>query len=215
MRSIGKLVAVVAVASLCTTAAATATTEAKADTEVKATGKGIAGGALLGGELGFLTLSAFGARSSWMYYTIPTALAIGGGVGGYFIEKGGTPNAPMYMLAGGMALLIPTIVVTLSANSYSAQSEDSTPSDATPSPTVKAGAGGGAGGKTEPAGGPAKHKIEGRKALPVALLNLDSNSVGLGVPLVHLRPTFTSEEVATYGLKQRYEVHAPVVALTF
>jgi len=213
MRSIGKLVAVVAVASLCTTAAATVTTEAKAETEVKATGKGIAGGALLGGELGFLTLSAFGARSSWMYYTIPTALAIGGGVGGYFIEKGGTPNVPMYMLAGGMALLIPTIVVTLSANSYSAQSEDSTPSDA--APTVKAEGGGGAGGKTEPAGGPAKHKVEGRKALPMALLNLDSNSVGIGVPLVHLRPAFTTEEVAIYGLKQRYEVHAPVVALTF
>lgn len=220
MRAISKLVGTVVVASLCTAAATTTTSAAHAETEVSPTGKGIAGGALLGGELGFLTLSAFGARSSWMYYTIPTALAIGGGVGGYFIEKGGSPNAPMYMLAGGMALLIPTVVVTLSANSYSAASEDGTPNDAAPTGgSVKAeagGGGGGAGGTTAPTTGPAKHKVDGKKSLPLALLNLGGDeSLRFGVPLVHLRPTFTTDEMATYGVKQRYEVHAPVVALKF
>ena len=208
MRSFGKVLGLALATTLCTAAAGTTTREAKATTEVSPTGKGIAGGALLGGELGFLTLAAFGARQSWMYYTIPTALAIGGGVGGYFVEKGSSPTIPMYMLAGGMALLIPTIVATLSATSYSASSEDSTPSDATPKAEVKA-----EGGKKEPGGAAPKHK-----AVPLALVNLssaDSLSFRAGVPLVHLRTAFSSDEVAVYGQKQRLEVHAPVVSLTF
>ncbi len=214
MRSFGKVLGVVVATALCTAAAGTTTTEAQAATEVTSTGKGIAGGALLGGELGFLTLSAFGARQSWMYYTIPTALAIGGGVGGYFVEQGSSPTIPMYMLAGGMALLIPTIVATLSATSYSANSEDSTPSDATPKAEVKAEA-----GKKEPGGAAPKHKHVAR---PLALVNLDSHfgekadfSVRAGVPLVHVRTAFTTDEVTLFGQKQRLELHAPVVALTF
>src|SRR5262249_38019864 len=103
------------------------------DSPVSGTGKGIAGGALLGEEVGLVTLSLAGAKQSWMYLTIPTALAIGGGIGGYFIEKGKVrtdPQVAVYKTRAGMALIIPAVVITLSANTYNPGSEDSTPPEA-------------------------------------------------------------------------------------
>jgi hypothetical protein len=105
---------------------------ASAAAEVSGTGKGIVGGALLGGEVGLLGLSAFRAKPGWVWYTVPPVLAIGGGIGGYVIERNAAAEVPVYMLAGGMALAIPTIVATLSAHAYQPSSEDSTPVDAVP-----------------------------------------------------------------------------------
>jgi hypothetical protein len=138
-RSVSKFVSF-AVASALVAAVCTTTNDAPAAAQVTPTGKGIAGGALLGGEIGFLGLAAFNAKSSWLYYTIPPLLAVGGGVGGYFIEQGSkdNPDVPLFMLAGGMALVIPTVVITLSATTYRPGNEDSTPSDASPSTDGKA-----------------------------------------------------------------------------
>ena len=88
MRSARKTKAVGFAVGLALVAAiGTTSSEAPAAPEVSKTGKGIVGGALLGGEIGFLTLSAAGAKQGWLYYTIPPVLAIGGGVAGYFIYK--------------------------------------------------------------------------------------------------------------------------------
>ena len=130
-KAVGFAVGAALLAAICTT-----TNDASAAPQVSPTGKGIAGGALLGGEIGFLTLAAANAKAGWLYYTIPPLLAIGGGVGGYFIEQA-TPadnaTVPLFMLAGGMALVIPTVVITLSATTYRPGNEDSTPVDASPS----------------------------------------------------------------------------------
>ncbi len=211
-------------ATICAT-----TNDAPAAPEVSPTGKGIAGGALLGGEIGFLGLAAFNAQSSWLYYTIPPLLAVGGGVGGYFIEQSSdSATVPLFMLAGGMALVIPTVVITLSATTYRPGNEDSTPADASPSSadgkaTVEvskpaAGAGGGATTTTKPP--PTKHKPEKHSlglppARSFALLNMDSSSIRVGVPAVSMKPTYTVTEVAKFGLSQRYEVHAPLVDIAF
>jgi hypothetical protein len=45
--------------------------------------------------------------------------AAAGGVGGYFIEQNASARASMLMLAGGMTLVIPTIVAVLSRTAYS------------------------------------------------------------------------------------------------
>ena len=77
--AIRRLVGFGLAAAMATGIAATTSADAEAQTVVSSTGKGIAGGALLGGEVGFLVLAGAGARPAWMYATIPTALAIGGG----------------------------------------------------------------------------------------------------------------------------------------
>lgn len=238
---VGFAVAAALAGALCTTSS-----DASAAAQVSATGKGIAGGALLGGEIGFMGLAAFNAQSSWLYYTIPPALAIGGGVGGYFIERGtkDSPEVPLFMLAAGMALVIPTVVITLSATTYRPGNEDSTPSDATPasdgtvkvnvsspsvtggspsSPTPAAGAGSGSSTTVPPASGPTKKKpdntsLDRLRRMPdrsFALVSWDTSAIHVGVPAVTMKPAYSNTEIAKYGLSQRYEVHAPILDVHF
>src|SRR4051794_9055339 len=85
---------------------------AQAD-EVPATGKGIAGGALLGGEVVMLGEAIAGVRSGWVYLLGGVVGAGGGAYLGHLVERDADPKASVYMLAGGMALVIPTTVAVL------------------------------------------------------------------------------------------------------
>jgi hypothetical protein len=200
--------------------ATTATSDAEAS-QVKAMGKGTAGGALLGAEVGFLGLSAFGARSGWLYGTVPTALAIGGGIGGYYLDKsiGDTGDAKpvMYMLAGGMLLVVPTIVITLSATATTYTSEDVPAADG----GVKAApAGGGGEGTTvtAPEKTSLRHVEPIRPAIPpsFALVNFDQQiSPRMSLPAVEVSPMYSSVELSKFGGQQRWQFNAPLVAVTF
>jgi hypothetical protein len=86
--------------------------------ETSPTGKGIVGGALLGAEAVLLVEAAFDVEPTWAYIVGGVAGGIGGGIGGYFVEQDGDARIPMLMLAGGMALAIPTTVAVLSATAY-------------------------------------------------------------------------------------------------
>jgi hypothetical protein len=113
--------------------------DARAD-NVSPTGKGIAGGALLGGEVVTITESIVGVHAGWAYLVGGLAGAAAGGVGGYFVEQS-TSNgqAPMYMLAGGLALVIPAIVLSLDATRYRPEegaTEDKTPAGPPAEPGV-------------------------------------------------------------------------------
>lgn len=87
--------------------------------DVKPTAKGIAGGALLGGELVTFAQALFGVRSTAAYLIGAGVGAAAGGVGGYFVEQSASDGRiPAYMLGGGLALLIPAIVVALDQTRY-------------------------------------------------------------------------------------------------
>jgi len=93
-------------------------TEAQAE-EVTPTAKGIVGTALLGGEVVVFGEAIFGVRSTAAYLIGGGLGVVAGGVGGYFIEQSVSDGRiPAYLLAGGLALLIPAIVVTLDATRY-------------------------------------------------------------------------------------------------
>ncbi len=94
---------------------------ASAEPIVTTSGKGIVGGALLGAETVVLVESVLGVHSSWAHFGGAVGGAIGGGVGGYFIEQIATDGRiPLTMLAGGLVLAIPTVVISLNATSYRA-----------------------------------------------------------------------------------------------
>ncbi|HMI87635.1 MAG TPA: hypothetical protein VK550_26295, partial [Polyangiaceae bacterium] len=59
--------------------------------EVPATGKGIVGGALLGGEVVMLVEAAFGVKSGWVYVLSGVLGAGAGGFGGSLLEKDADP----------------------------------------------------------------------------------------------------------------------------
>jgi hypothetical protein len=94
-----------------------------------ATGKGIAGGALLGGELVIFGEAIVGIETPWLYWLGSGLGAIGGAVGGYYIESGGAPRTSYYLLTGGMALSIPAVVVYLDATNEARRAPSSSEGD--------------------------------------------------------------------------------------
>jgi len=105
---------------------------ATGEAEVSPTGKGIVGGALLGGEIVMSVEAAFQVQPAWAYIVGGVAGAAGGGVGGYFVEQQSSARVPMLMLAGGVAFAIPTVVAVLAATAYkppAAYLQDLPPSD--------------------------------------------------------------------------------------
>jgi hypothetical protein len=86
--------------------------------EVSTTGKGVVGGTLIGAEAVLATEAAFKVQPTWAYVVGGLAGGAAGGIGGYFIEQDASAQTTMLILAGGMALAIPTTVAVLSATAY-------------------------------------------------------------------------------------------------
>ena len=87
--------------------------------EVSPDGKGIVGGALLGGEIVVFVEALAGVRSGTAYLLGAGGGAVAGGVGGYLVEQSVSDGrVPAYMLAGGLALIIPALVVALDQTRY-------------------------------------------------------------------------------------------------
>src|SRR5689334_17997200 len=109
---------------------------------VTAIGKGMVGGGLLGAEVVCITIGAIGVNRAWPYLVFGTVGAAGGVVGGFFVEKASVAEPSLYMLAGGLALVIPTLIVTLNATKYKPPESDrpdepatNAPSKESPTPT--------------------------------------------------------------------------------
>lgn len=109
------------------------TTVAKAQSaDPPVTGKGLVGGALLGGEVVLLTEAAIKVKPAWAYYVGAGVGIIGGGIGGHYLESSLSSKEGMYMLSAGILLVIPATVAALNAASYDTPLEytqDTPPSD--------------------------------------------------------------------------------------
>jgi hypothetical protein len=87
--------------------------------EVPPTAKGVVGGAFVGAEIVVFGEALFGVRSPAAYIIGAGVGAAAGGVGGYFLEQSvDDGRIPAYVLAGGLALIVPAIVVALDATRY-------------------------------------------------------------------------------------------------
>ncbi len=201
---------------------------ARAD-EVSPKGKGIAGGALLGGEVVTIGESLAGVRPGWAYALGFLVGAGGGGAGGYFVEKGSTDGkVPTYMLAGGLAMLIPALVLTLNATRYMPEegaSEDRAPTGPAAEPGVP-----GAGvvmpsttpSSPAPAAAPAPDAPPPPAAdappppPPQSLFDVHEGSFRLGVPVPDVRPVYSMAEMAALGIRSaQTELRMPVVRVVF
>jgi hypothetical protein len=215
------LVAAIGSASLLLTAAR----PAHAD-DVPATGKGITGGALLGGEVVVIGEAAFGVKSGWAYLLGGVVGAGGGAYLGYLAEKNGDPKVSLYMLAGGMALVIPATVAALQATSYTPP-EDYTedrplpPGTPVPEPVQP---------RAAPPPTPAApgastavprmlslhyHWSQPRLHITPGLVGATDDGLRLSVPAVELRPIFSADELVKYGVVQRQELRVALFSATF
>jgi hypothetical protein len=210
--------------------------------EVSTTGKGAVGGALLGAEVVLITEAAFKVQPTWAYVVGGLGGGVAGGVGGYFIERSASPRTTMFMLAGGMALAIPTTVAILSATAYEPPAnyvQDRAPADepvAEPpqpaaAPALAPATAAPTGAPVAPAA-PAPTGATGRHrhhvgALaqrlppldyhlnPPALIGISTQALTLGIPAVELRDVYSRTELAMFGVSQGTEVRVPVLNFLF
>jgi hypothetical protein len=211
--------------------------------EASPSGKGIAGGALLGAELVLVTEAAFDVRPTWAYIVGGLAGGAAGGVGGYFVEQQDEPRAPMLMLAGGLAFAIPTVVAVLAATAYEPPesylqdqapadepvAEPPAPTDAAPAPAPApaaappAEAAPPAPADAAPAPAPAptgrRHLRSPRrlslKLPPPALLGFQGSRLALGVPNIELRHAYTVSEQVMFNAPDAAELRVPVLNVVF
>jgi hypothetical protein len=236
------LAILVAAAAFGWTTLATPTT-ARAD-EVSPDGKGIIGGALLGAEVVTIPLSLFQIRSGAVYAIGGGLGAVGGGVGGYFIERASFSNdgrVPVYMLAGGLALIIPTSILILNATAYHSSveaTEDNAPTNgpeanpgaasgsvvvgvppASPAPATPAPAATPQPGSTTNTVTPAPAGGASTPSAPQSLIDFSSDFYGtswaMALPVPQVKPMYSLAEQKQYGLPQGTELRLPIFSATF
>ena len=231
-----------ALAATAVLAGAPATAHAE---EVSPSGKGIVGGAFLGGEIVVFTEAIIGVRSTTAYLLGAGGGAVAGGVGGYFVEQAVSDGRiPAYLLAGGLALLIPAIVVTLDQTRYlptegaredkpvtnlppsdpgkpggsavvGAEAAPATPTPPAANPATPATTPGGTTPAPAPGGGGGAKPAPLRA--PMSLINFKATGLMVGVAGVpEVRPVFTAQQKKTLGVENSgNEVRFPVVNVTF
>ena len=210
--------AILATAVLVGAVALASGREARAD-NVSSTPKGTVGGALLGAEVVTITESLCGARPGWAYVVGAVVGAGGGGAAGFVIDQGSTDGkVPMYLLAGGLALIIPAIVLTLNATRYLPEegaTEDNVPTGPPAEPGVP-GAGVGAGASVAPPSPPPPNPTSAPAVEPPrSILDLGGGAVRLGVPGPDVRPVFSMAEQRQYGMHAATELRMPVLHVAF
>jgi hypothetical protein len=205
--------------------------------EIKPTAKGIVGTALLGAEVVVFAESIFGVQSGTAYLVGAGAGAVAGGIGGYFIEQQSTDGrVPTYLLAGGLALLVPAIVVTLDATRFRAAegAREDRPTVLPPSDPGKPGGSSVLGSEppkpssqpATPAAAPASPSPSpspapsggtgGGAQAPLSLLEVRGGAFRMGLPLPEVRPLVGSAERKAFGVQNGgSEVRFPVMRVAF
>jgi hypothetical protein len=86
--------------------------------------KGVIGLGIVGAELGFILPAVAGLDETWAFIVFPIVGAAGGAIGGYFaFEQTGEVELSVAALAFGMAMIIPSMVITLAATAYDPEDE--------------------------------------------------------------------------------------------
>ena len=213
-RTLGAIAAGLTASAMLLAASNASAQTTPASEAVQPTGKGIVGGALLGGEVVDLTLGIVGVNRGWPYLVFGALGAVGGGIGGYFVEQNtaGMAEVDAYMLAGGMALVIPTLVVSLNATMYRPPEVTNTTNTTEPA-------------NNQPAVGPAAPQpapLQTRRLLQrpkehfaFSLVDVYKGSVAMGLPALQVKPLYTQREMWTYGVQQGSEVRVPLFYATF
>lgn len=194
---------------------------ARAEGPVTGTAKGIVGGALLGAEVVMMPMGIAGLKPWWPYLVFGGVGAVGGAVGGWAVEQAAPPaEAPLYMLAGGLALIIPTLVLTLNATTKKDYGDESTPAPPTTDPN-KPPENKPADGTTVTVTSDAKKQLQQKRKraaeprIPTAAIDLSGDAVRLGIPAIVVKPIYSPVEIAQFGVEQQTEVRIPVFSAAF
>lgn len=168
--------------------------------------KGTIGGAMIGAEVVMLTESAFRLRPTWMYL----AGGAGGGLlGGYVGNRmsGDSNRPPSFLLAGGIALIIPTIMGVLTATQYEpiGTIRQDSPAD---------GSGAGSDDDGEP-GDPDAADPDASDGADPEGPSSRYPAPRLELPAIGLAQAFSRDELAHFRVRQATEVHVSLLRGVF
>lgn len=171
------------------------TSESRADGTNRA--KGIAGGALVGAEVVMLTEAAIGVKPTWLYVVGGVVGAGGGGVAGYYLGGSSSPKPPSFVLAGGIALFIPTLIGLVTATQF--QPDDSYQQQRSPEEDA-----------------PLDARTRERPEQPERRAALAQGAAArLELPQVQVAQTFTAEEAQVHQLRQAPALHVSLLRGVF
>ena len=93
--------------------------------------QGTVGLGMIGAELGFAVPAMLGAESWWWYLVCPVVGAAAGIIAGYFaIDQPGNRDVGVAMLVTGIALALPTLVLTVAMTAYDGDDDVTSVDDA-------------------------------------------------------------------------------------
>lgn len=205
----GGFALLLAAAISTTTAPSTAAAQPAEPQRIDASPKGLLGLGFIGAELGLTIPALAGLDDTWALIVFPVVGAAGGAVAGHFaIDNRGNEKAAVATLTLGLALVVPSLVLTLWATRYDPDDEDAIES-ATSGEEAEGEEGEAAdeAAPTEEAAPAAAAARRGATARAgTGLLRLGEGGFQLGLPGVSLVPSYTREELALFGGGQTNEV---------
>jgi hypothetical protein len=205
-----------AAACLCGVATLACPKAARAES-VSPDGKGIVGGGLLGAEIVTIAEGIAGVRPGWAYAVGAVLGAGAGATGGFFIERASFSDdgrVPTYMLAGGLALIIPALVISLNATRYIPE-QHATEDRAPTAPAAEPGTPGGSVVAPPPAEAAPPPATPPPAPPPQSLFDLHEGSFRMGVPVPEVRPIFSLAEQRQFGMQAQSELRMPVLHVVF
>jgi hypothetical protein len=134
------------------------------------------------------------------------------------------------MLAGGLALVIPAVILALNATAYKPPEGDrnepanNEPSKEPPKPVTPPPAGAAPPDAPPPPPGPTtsykyhsryRATIASMPHIPTSLLESYQGKAGFGLPGVQVKPLYTQAEMVRYGVTQGTEVEVPIFKAMF
>ncbi|MGB0680668.1 MAG: hypothetical protein ACPGUV_13505 [Polyangiales bacterium] len=181
--------------------------------QIDATPKGSVGLGLIGAEIGLVVPVAAGLKETWSLILFPALGAAGGATAGYFlIDRNDESKLAVGMMATGLALVAPSLVLAAVLGAYNPAKDDSL-------------AVGGATALSEEsrrylqAQRQKQAKLHLRQARRLragpGLIKRGEQGWRLGTPGLHLRPEFSRREQQQYAVRSQSRLHVPVLSGVF
>jgi hypothetical protein len=167
--------------------------------EAGAMPKATIGGALLGAELVIAVEAAIDV-DPWWWYAVGGGLgAVGGGVGGYFIDRTDNPEVSMSLLVGGMVFAVPATLAMVNARTFKPE-QNPVVDSASQSAAQRA---------------EDRYYLAAHRPIPSLVDVRDQGKLSLRVPAVSVAPVFSQEARQMHSLPTAMSVRVPVFHLSF
>ncbi len=182
--------------------------------------KGAVGLGLLAMELTVNIEAAAGVKKPWVLAVTGLVAAGAGAAGGYFAETKPSPDTGAQvgvgLLAGGMAMLVPTMIIATALTKYRGRKEAApevevvTEEAAAAEPEVEE-----APAEKEAPAEEAPAEEETTEEPATALLNVSKQRLTLAVPPVIMAPVFSEDEIGVLTDEQQTEYRINLINLVF